>query len=988
MNLVVDDCIKRSCLVTSLAPKAFEELRRVCLPKSPFDFTFSDIESQMSKLFGSRVVLLKERSKLFGLQQEAHQTPMQFANYLRHMAANCDFDQFNTDAALVVQFVNGIRNQAVRVKLLAKGKDLTLDDAVTYLQISEDIQREDANTVNEAMDSKTCHAVNTYPSKNHVIQPKHGNLRLNRRWRAMKQINRADAVMLQVLSRVTPTPFRVDVTIDGRPVVMELDTGASVTLVNSTLWKRIGYPELSPPTVQLRSFTGHVISLKGEATVSVGCRGQLKQLRIRMANQPVVNIMGRDWIEAFGDADSLRMIFTRDASINCIGSGFQGKKIFDQFEALFKPELGHCTKIKAHLELKEGAVPVFRRPFPLAFAMHDAVEKELDRYVKMGILTPLDRSSWAAPVVTVKKPNSRIRICADFSTGLNDQLVIDSYPIPRPEDLCQALRGGITFTKLDLSDAYLQVELDDEYKKFLLSTRTKDYSSTTGYHLVATLREVLRQLEEFGFRIRKEECTFFQKEVEYLGHILSARGIQADPKRTAAIVNMPLPGNVAKLRSFLADASNEGIGAVIYHRLNDGTVNVVAHASKTLNRAQRNYAQIEKEALAIVYGVKKFHKYLWGRHFTLLTDHKPLLTIFRSKKGVPQTAACRLTRWAVLLMNYSFDIEYRSTRDFGQADCLSRLPSSSDELFDAKFDQHDAEEDLTVKRLIVEMQAELPVTAKLIAEMTATDKWPDRCPSKNLHDYFVRCTELSVSYGCLVWGIRTVIPTKLRSKILAKLHQTHPGRERMVLMARQFCWWPGMSKDIEMKVRSCEGCITAQKNPPKVAVRPWEVADGPWKRIHVDFANVNGEMFMVVVDAHSKWPEVVHMQRITAQQTIETLKTIFARIGDKVRVRDYVQERNPWREGIIVGQRGQVRQVTWFVRVREITWKRHTNQLRRIGAELGNDEAAAQDVEMASLPDEETVICSEHKPASSITGQREVKETPYSRSGIGVTTQN
>ncbi|KFD64486.1 hypothetical protein M514_23333 [Trichuris suis] len=407
----------------------------------------------------------------------------------------------------------------------------------------------------------------------------------------MKQINRADAVMLQVLSRVTPTPFRVDVTIDGRPVVMELDTGASVTVVNSTLWKRIGYPELSPPTVQLRSFTGHVISLKGEATVSVGCRGQLKQLRIRMANQPVVNIMGRDWIEAFGDADSLRMIFTRDASINCIGSGFQGKKIFDQFEALFKPELGHCTKIKAHLELKEGAVPVFRRPFPLAFAMHDAVEKELDRYVKMGILTPLDRSSWAAPVVTVKKPNSRIRICADFSTGLNDQLVIDSYPIPRPEDLCQALRGGITFTKLDLSDAYLQVELDDESKKFLVINTHKGLfqynrlpfgvasapaifqkimdtmlagipnvaaylddiilTGKTDEEHRATLREVLRQLEEFGFRIRKEECTFFQKEVEYLGHILSARGIQADPKRTAAIVNMPLPGNVAKLRSFL-----------------------------------------------------------------------------------------------------------------------------------------------------------------------------------------------------------------------------------------------------------------------------------------------------------------------------------------------------------------------------------------------------------------------------------------------------
>ncbi|KHJ40182.1 hypothetical protein D918_09782 [Trichuris suis] len=134
--------------------------------------------------------------------------------------------------------------------------------------------------------------------------------------------------------------------------------------------------------------------------------------------------------------------------------------------------------------------------------------------------------------------------------------------------------------------------------------------------------------------------------------------------------------------------------------------------------------------------------------------------------------------------------------------------------------------------------------------------------------------------------------------------------------------------------------------------------------------------------------EALEEQRRQIGKTSRKCSDRHFRIGDKVRVRDYVQERNPWREGIIVGQRGQVRQVTWFVRVREITWKRHTNQLRRIGAELGNDEAAAQDVEMASLPDEETAICSEHKPASSITGQREVKETPYSRSGIGVTTQN
>ncbi|KAL1233552.1 Uncharacterized protein TPS_08205 [Trichinella pseudospiralis] len=218
-----------------------------------------------------------------------------------------------------------------------------------------------------------------------------------------------------------------------------------------------------------------------------------------------------------------------------------------------------------------------------------------------------------------------------------------------------------------------------------------------------------------------------------------------------------------------------------------------------------------------------------------------------SKKGLPQMAACRLTRWAIALM---------------------------------------------MKQLTAELQAELPVTARAIAEATkkysllkqvkpfVLSSWPEKCPREELRSYFIKRTELSKSYGCLLWEIKTVIPMKLRSRVLMKLHETHPGRERMLSMARKFCWWTAMNKDIEIKAQSCEGCATAQKNSAKVAINPWQLSDRPWKRIHADFAEpIIGKMYLIVVDAHSKWPEVLHMLRITTEPTIESLKTVFARLA-------------------------------------------------------------------------------------------------------------
>ncbi|KRY40653.1 Uncharacterized protein T01_3330 [Trichinella spiralis] len=766
-------------------------------------FTYDECVVKMKELYGRRVILMHERANFFRITQTDHQTPKQFANSLREAAGHCILETFNTEAALVLQFINGMKNEEIQLRLLAK-ENINLDEALSFLEIPEAfrvyVTAVEKHDILQENASSKAQSVSSVGSK--AIWQKCNS------WKDHKLY--ADGIYA-VKERAHN--FEVTVKINGKSTRMELDTGTAVTIFHGAR----GEPKRGDDGDGRRQH-------------------RYEKAIVRVAKNGVTNVMGQDWINAFRAAETLRSLLANKKEVNAVESRTQND-VCAEFPVVFEDGLQHCTKISLGCPYRHG-----------------------------------------------KNPNGKIRICADFSIGLNDRLMVDSYPILRPENLYQALRGGKTFSKLDLSEAYLQVELDEESKRILVINTHKGLyhynrlpfgvasapaifqkvmdTMLAGIPNVAaylddiiltgatddehrrTLKLVLGRLKEFGLRIHKEKCIFFQREVEYLGHILSSkvtqerRALELDRRahksggKRKRLLNSPLllthyhPEWPIVLA---ADTSNEGIGAVVYHRLSDGTVKVIAHASKTLSAAQRNHGQIEKEALALVYGVKKFHKYLWGRRFTLLTDHKPLVSIFGSKKVVPQMAACHLTRWAIALMNYSFDIEYRSMKNFCQADCLSRLPSSSDELFEANFDHREAEDELTVKQLIVELQAELPVTARVIAEATEKGSvlkqvkqfvlsgWPEKCPREELRSYFIKRTELSVSYGCLLWGIRTVIPMKLRSRVLMKLHETHPGRERM----------PAMNKDIEMKAQSCEGCATAQKNPAKMAVKPWEVADRP-----------------------------------------------------------------------------------------------------------------------------------------------------------------
>lgn len=215
----------------------------------------------------------------------------------------------------------------------------------------------------------------------------------------------------------------------------------------------------------------------------------------------------------------------------------------------------------------------------------------------------------------------------------------------------------------------------------------------------------------------------------------------------------------------------------------------VAFASRALTSAETKYAQIEKEALGIVFGVQKFHQYLYGRRFTLLTDHKPLTTIFGPKKGVPALAAARLQRWAIQLSAYHYDIEFPTTAQHMNADGLSRLP----------WHNTSVEEGPEIQVFQIRQLEALPVLAADVRKATQSEKvlrdvlryvregWPASIPEET-KPCANRQQEITIEGDCLLWGMRVIIPTSLRAELLRELHKDHPGIVKMKSFARGYMW--------------------------------------------------------------------------------------------------------------------------------------------------------------------------------------------------------
>ena len=242
-------------------------------------------------------------------------------------------------------------------------------------------------------------------------------------------------------------------------------------------------------------------------------------------------------------------------------------------------------------------------------------------------------------------------------------------------------------------------------------------------------------------------------------------------------------------------------------------------------------------------------------------------------------ASARLQRWAITLGGYDYTLQYKPGLEHSNADSLSRLPlpvapSNVPEPAETVF--------------LMEALTSTPLTAAKIKLWSRRDRILSKIIDLVLHgwqyldnpdlkSYEHRKDELSVHNGCLLWGKRVVIPPTGRQQAMDLFHNGHPGVSRMKSLARSYIWWPGMDRDLENRVKECEACQRAHNQPPFSPLMPWEVPQVPWERLHGDFAGpYEGKMFFILVDAYSKWLEVVLMSAANSTTTIECLRSIFS----------------------------------------------------------------------------------------------------------------
>ena len=269
--------------------------------------------------------------------------------------------------------------------------------------------------------------------------------------------------LLNITSPGKATPWNVSVDIEGSTVLMQLDTGASLSLMSESTFREL-WPErnLSPSQVRLCSYSGESIPVLGSVDVTVTYKSQCHKVTLIVVKGSGITLLGRNWLHVFNL--DWQEIFVLQSSVDN-----PAQQILQKHPYVFQEGLGTLTDFKAKIIVDPAAQPKYCKARTVPYFLRDKVETELNRLVTKGTLEPVEVAEWAAPIVAVLKPDkTNVRICGDFKQTVNPVSTLDKYPIPKVEDLFSTLAGGKVFSKINLSQAYQQLPLADESKQYVV----------------------------------------------------------------------------------------------------------------------------------------------------------------------------------------------------------------------------------------------------------------------------------------------------------------------------------------------------------------------------------------------------------------------------------------------------------------------------------------------------------------------------------------